>query len=318
MSATQSRAAAWQPLSLSSHLDAAAPRGRMVAGRRYALFRDLAGAPRVLEDRCAHRKAPLSLGRITPEGWLECPYHGWSYSGENGDCLRIPNLASHETIPGKYCVGHFACAEHDGLIFVWDGPAAGADRSLLPDCPVPPGTARGEGESLITLPWTNLVATLLDAPSLLLDIPRVTLIDAHPLGEPVEEGGRLVVERAADWTSTARRRRRTPAEYPLALRVALTLDGRAAVIALREPGANRVLLSAALHMAPVSDCVSALYWRWSATPPGGKAAAAAGKLAFSLRPGVDPAAMVAVHPYVSSVFAGRIPWALTRPGVAAR
>src|SRR5690606_42147804 len=109
-----------------------------------------------------------------------------------------------------------------------------------------------------------------------------------------EEGGRLVVERAADWTSTARRRRRTPAEYPLALRVALTLDRRAAVIALREPGANRVLLSAALHMAPVSDCVSALYWRWSATLTGGKASALAGELAFSLCAAVDTAVMVGV------------------------
>lgn len=315
MSAMQSRAAAWQPLSLSSHLDATAPRGRILAGRRYALFRDRTGIPRVLEDRCAHRKAPLSLGRITPEGWLECPYHGWSYSGENGDCLRIPNLASHETIPGKYCVGHFACAERDGLIFLWDGPPTGADTSRLPDCPVPPGKARGEGESLITLPWPNLVATLLDAPSLLLDIPGVTLIDAHLQGEPVEEGGQLVVERAADWTATARRGRRTPAEYPLALRLALAREGRAARISLCEPGGNRVLLSAGLHMAPATECVSALYWRWSATPPGGKAA---GKLAFSLRPGVDPAALVAVHPYVSSVFAGHIPWALTRPGVAAR
>src|SRR5690606_21339432 len=187
MSATQSRAAAWQPLSLSSRLDATAPRGRMVAGRRYALFRDRTGAPRVLEDRCAHRKAPLSLGRITPEGWLECPYHGWSFNGENGDCLRIPNLASHESIPGKYCVSHFACAERDGLIFLWDGPPADADTSLLPDCPLPPGKARGEGVSLITLPCPNLLRTSTSPPPFLLVFPGAPSPDAHQQGDTVAD-----------------------------------------------------------------------------------------------------------------------------------
>lgn len=33
-------------------------------------------------DACPHRLAPLSEGRINSKGLLECPYHGWAFSGE--------------------------------------------------------------------------------------------------------------------------------------------------------------------------------------------------------------------------------------------
>ncbi len=53
-----------------------------VAGRGYALFRDREGRPGALLDRCPHRFAPLSKGRVREDGRLACPYHGWNFDVE--------------------------------------------------------------------------------------------------------------------------------------------------------------------------------------------------------------------------------------------
>lgn len=43
-----------------------------------------------LEDRCAHRHAPLSKGKIC-DGHIQCPYHGWQYD-HTGTLKHIPSL----------------------------------------------------------------------------------------------------------------------------------------------------------------------------------------------------------------------------------
>ena len=45
-----------------------------------------------LKDRCPHRAAALSEGRMTPDGQLQCAYHGWSFDGESGICTNIPQV----------------------------------------------------------------------------------------------------------------------------------------------------------------------------------------------------------------------------------
>lgn len=50
-----------------------------VAGEAFALFRDHRGRIGALRDRCPHRFAPLSRGRVRPDGRLACPYHGWHF-----------------------------------------------------------------------------------------------------------------------------------------------------------------------------------------------------------------------------------------------
>lgn len=56
-----------QPVSLTLH------------GQSYVLFRDRLGRIGALADQCPHRAAPLSKGRVTAEGRLACPYHGWNF-----------------------------------------------------------------------------------------------------------------------------------------------------------------------------------------------------------------------------------------------
>ena len=44
---------------------------------------------KVFDDRCPHRLAPLSDGRIDQWGRLQCAYHGWCFNG-SGNCKFIP------------------------------------------------------------------------------------------------------------------------------------------------------------------------------------------------------------------------------------
>ena len=48
--------------------------------------------PVALMDRCPHRAAALSQGRMTAAGYLQCAYHGWSFDGETGACTNIPQV----------------------------------------------------------------------------------------------------------------------------------------------------------------------------------------------------------------------------------
>jgi phenylpropionate dioxygenase-like ring-hydroxylating dioxygenase large terminal subunit len=45
-----------------------------------------------MEDRCPHKSAALSEGRITSNGNFQCAYHGWSFDGTDGTCVEIPQV----------------------------------------------------------------------------------------------------------------------------------------------------------------------------------------------------------------------------------
>lgn len=83
-----------------------------------------AGGMVALEDRCPHRQAPLSAGRIVRDG-IQCPYHGWTF-GAGGRCTAIPGLPPQECLP---TVGarNVEVTQIDGLIWVRlsaEGPPA--------------------------------------------------------------------------------------------------------------------------------------------------------------------------------------------------
>jgi len=107
------------------------------------LFRGAGGRPAALEDRCPHRNAPLSAGRLR-RGELECAYHGWRFDG-GGACLAVPGLGpaargaegqADEPGPERPPVGShtrataFPCREQDGLVWVFG--RSGVDPGSAP------------------------------------------------------------------------------------------------------------------------------------------------------------------------------------------
>jgi len=70
------------------------PKRVLIANHPYVLFRDGSGRAAALEDRCPHRFAPLSAGRVRKDGHLECPYHGWHFDAEGrGGSPTQPELS---------------------------------------------------------------------------------------------------------------------------------------------------------------------------------------------------------------------------------
>ena len=97
----------WFIACLSSELGAKAPLARVLQGVPIVLFRGEQGRPAALVDRCPHRNAPLSIGRIR-EDRLECAYHGWRFDGA-GVCRGIPGLRAD---PGERLHDGPSRAEH--------------------------------------------------------------------------------------------------------------------------------------------------------------------------------------------------------------
>jgi phenylpropionate dioxygenase-like ring-hydroxylating dioxygenase large terminal subunit len=84
------------------------------------LFRDQHGTASALLDRCPHRNAPLSAGRVLEQGTLECAYHGWQFD-RTGACRVVPGLCDGAEDRGRRAPA-FETVEQHG--FVWVYPTA--------------------------------------------------------------------------------------------------------------------------------------------------------------------------------------------------
>jgi phenylpropionate dioxygenase-like ring-hydroxylating dioxygenase large terminal subunit len=79
----------------------------------------------------------LSEGRIAEDGLLECPYHGWAFTG-SGTCDRIPQQlpdAKAET-SRRACVKSLPTTVEQGLLFIYPGTATRAINTPVPIIPV--------------------------------------------------------------------------------------------------------------------------------------------------------------------------------------
>lgn len=104
------------------------PLARTVLGTPLVLFREADGVARALLDRCPHRNVPLSLGRVTRRGRLECRYHGWQFDG-TGQCQVVPGLFRDPPSPDRRCP-RAEVREQEGL--VWICPAVDEEPSVEP------------------------------------------------------------------------------------------------------------------------------------------------------------------------------------------
>ena len=114
----------------------ALPRGRAVEvkfwNQSIALFRGDDGGVRALENRCAHRHLPLTLGSV--EGCrLTCMYHGWSYD-ESGRLADVPHDRFGHPMPAVGLRAYPARVRY-GLVWIFPGDPARAAERRIPDIP---------------------------------------------------------------------------------------------------------------------------------------------------------------------------------------
>ncbi|MEU4920037.1 aromatic ring-hydroxylating dioxygenase subunit alpha [Streptomyces parvus] len=122
----------WYPVALSRSLRKEGVAAAVFAGERIALYRAGSGAVHALEDRCAHRQVPLSMGVVDGET-LRCCYHAWAYRGD-GRISQIPYLAKGDARPPRG-VRAYPVREAYGLVFVFPGDPEKAEATPLPDVP---------------------------------------------------------------------------------------------------------------------------------------------------------------------------------------
>ena len=101
---------------------------RLFLNEPVVLYRQEDGTPVALEDRCCHRHAPLSAGKLRGDD-IECPYHGLTYNPA-GACVRVPGQAS---IPPEAKVRSYPVVERYHWIWIWMGDPAQADPDLIED-----------------------------------------------------------------------------------------------------------------------------------------------------------------------------------------
>lgn len=101
---------------------------RTLLGEPLVFFRTSDGQPVALADRCCHRAAPLSHGRLEGQN-LRCMYHGMKFNPQ-GRCIEIPG---QDSIPPQACVRSYPVVERDRFIWVWMGDPVQADPSQILD-----------------------------------------------------------------------------------------------------------------------------------------------------------------------------------------
>ncbi len=120
----------WYVAALDSELIDGKLLGRTILGEQILLYRGESGSVIALHNRCPHRGAQLSDGRLEGDS-VRCMYHGIKYDGF-GKCTQIPG---QDMIPPKLRVRSYPIHQNDHFIWIWMGDAARADPALIVDFP---------------------------------------------------------------------------------------------------------------------------------------------------------------------------------------
>ena len=104
----------WHPVAQSQEV-VTAPLPVQLLEQPLVLWRNAEGLVQAFNDRCPHRGARLSMGRVENNN-LECPYHGWQFSS-GGQCVKVPAVPDFVPPPSQ-CVKSFEVQEAYGLVWV--------------------------------------------------------------------------------------------------------------------------------------------------------------------------------------------------------
>jgi len=105
------------------------PLARTLLDEPIVLFRKSYGGVVALEDRCAHRRLPLSAGTVEGDS-IRCGYHGLVYDCE-GACTKVPGQSQ----PAGVRVKRYPVVERDLFVLVWMGDPERPDPSRLVSFP---------------------------------------------------------------------------------------------------------------------------------------------------------------------------------------
>lgn len=122
----------WYPVALAPSVGPN-PVGVRLLDQDVVLYRTDEGVS-AAADICAHRGAPLSMGRMTGNR-IRCAYHGYCYDAR-GRCTEVP-AHPDSPIPAKLHLRLFRSEERFGLIWVCLDPASRSEIPPFPEADLP-------------------------------------------------------------------------------------------------------------------------------------------------------------------------------------
>jgi vanillate O-demethylase monooxygenase subunit len=101
---------------------------RWILGEPVCFYETTDGRPVVVDDRCAHRRFPLSRSILNDDDSIQCKYHGYTF-GSDGRCTLIPGGAD----PSPVGIRRYPAVQRGPFVWIWtgDNPEA-ADEDLIP------------------------------------------------------------------------------------------------------------------------------------------------------------------------------------------
>lgn len=101
---------------------------RTILEKPIVFFQGKSGDVIALDDRCCHRAAPLSMGRVEGD-CIRCMYHGLKFDA-SGKCIEIPG---QDRIPSSFTVYSYPVEVRDHLVWIWMGDSEQADAEKILD-----------------------------------------------------------------------------------------------------------------------------------------------------------------------------------------
>jgi vanillate O-demethylase monooxygenase subunit len=123
----------WYVAGFSSEFKPGQLQGHTFAGRPVVMWRTADGKVVAFDNRCAHKRMPLSEGRLLADGSLECAYHGLCFD-DSGRCVAIPSQPDGP-IPPQARLRAFPVIEQDDVVWIWTGDPAKAASVKPPRTP---------------------------------------------------------------------------------------------------------------------------------------------------------------------------------------
>ncbi|BAK66528.1 putative iron-sulfur protein [Sphingobium sp. SYK-6] len=105
------------------------PLARTLLDQEIMLFRKGDGTAAMLADRCPHRFAPLSGGKVIGDE-IQCPYHGLRFNAQ-GECTHNPHVKGGGALKAANITA-WPVMEKYGILWFWPGNPDLAEPSALP------------------------------------------------------------------------------------------------------------------------------------------------------------------------------------------
>jgi phenylpropionate dioxygenase-like ring-hydroxylating dioxygenase large terminal subunit len=123
----------WYPIGFSQEFEKEQLQGHKIAGKPIVVWRAASGEVVAFDDRCCHKRFPLSDSKLLADGRLECAYHGLCYD-TSGRCVSIPSQPD-KPIPPQARLRTIPIREQDGVVWLWPGDAERANEIDPPRTP---------------------------------------------------------------------------------------------------------------------------------------------------------------------------------------